>query len=72
METKEDSDVPDERARRVAAEHGVWVVTASFAGAAGGGFQEAAGRSGIWAPDGAVVAEAGPEVGAIVRGTLRA
>jgi predicted amidohydrolase len=72
LETREDSAVPDERARPVAAAHGLWLVTASYAGAAGGGFDEAAGRSGIWAPDGAVVAEAGPEVGAIARGTLRA
>lgn len=64
--------MPDERARRVAAEHGLGVVTASFAGSAGGGSDEAAGRSGIWSPDGVVVAEAGPEVGAIVRGTVQA
>jgi predicted amidohydrolase len=70
LETKEDSAVPEERARRVAAEHGIRVVTASFAGSTGGGFDEAAGRSGIWSPDGSVVAEAGPEAGAIVRGTL--
>ncbi|HEV7470591.1 MAG TPA: DUF664 domain-containing protein [Pseudonocardia sp.] len=72
LETREDAAVPDERARRVAAEHGLRVVTASFAGSAGGGSDEAAGRSGIWSPDGVVVAEAGPEVGAIVRGTLQA
>jgi predicted amidohydrolase len=65
-----DAGVPDERARRVAADHGVWVVIASFAGSTGGGFDEAAGGSGIWAADGAAVARAGTEPGEIVRATL--
>ncbi|MDR7274355.1 carbon-nitrogen hydrolase family protein [Catenuloplanes atrovinosus] len=52
--------VHGERARRIAAEHGVWVAFASFAGGTGFGFTEAAGHSTIWAPDGRVVAEAGP------------
>ncbi|MEN3613156.1 carbon-nitrogen hydrolase family protein [Plantactinospora sp. ZYX-F-223] len=62
--------VQDERARRIAAEHGVWVATASFAGRTGGGYTDAAGRSRIWARDGSVIAEAGPEPGALVRATL--
>jgi predicted amidohydrolase len=62
--------VQDERARRVATVHRVWVAVASFAGSTGGGFDEAAGRSGIWAPDGAVVARAGSETGAVARATL--
>ncbi|MFI6789485.1 carbon-nitrogen hydrolase family protein [Nonomuraea sp. NPDC050383] len=52
------------RARRIAAEHGLWVAVASFAGPTGGGFAETAGRSGFWAPGGGLVAQAGPETGA--------
>jgi len=37
--------------RPVAADHGVWVAVASFAGATGGGFDTTAGRSAIWAAD---------------------
>ncbi|WP_162795459.1 carbon-nitrogen hydrolase family protein, partial [Nonomuraea lactucae] len=48
----------DERARRVAADHRVWVVVASFAGSTGGGFDRAAGRSGVWAPGGTVIVQA--------------
>ncbi|WP_155375306.1 carbon-nitrogen hydrolase family protein [Catellatospora vulcania] len=61
---------PD-RARRVAADRGVWVAAASFAGSTGGGFDRAAGGSAIWARDGVAVAEAGSEPGAIARATLR-
>lgn len=70
LETVEDADVPAQRARRVAAEHNVWVAVASFAGSTGGGFDHAAGRSGIWSAEGVAIAEAGPETGAIVRATL--
>jgi predicted amidohydrolase len=70
LESADDAAVLDERARRVAADHGVWVVLASFAGSTGGGFAEAAGRSGIWRADGVVVARAGPEPGAVARATL--
>ena len=70
LETMADAGVPDERARRVAADHGVWVVIASFAGSTGGGFDEAAGGSGVWAADGSAVARAGTEPGEIVRATL--
>jgi predicted amidohydrolase len=44
-----------ERARRIAIEHRVWVAVASFAGATGGGYDETAGRSGIWGPDGGLI-----------------
>ncbi len=70
LESAEDSAVPGERARRIAADHRVWVAMASFAGSTGGGYARAAGRSGIWAPGGAVVAQAGPGTGAIARATL--
>ncbi|MEV0610284.1 carbon-nitrogen hydrolase family protein [Polymorphospora rubra] len=63
--------VHEERARRITTAHRVWVAMASFAGSTGEGYDRAAGRSGIWAPDGARIAEAGPEVGAVVRATLR-
>ncbi|WP_416981254.1 carbon-nitrogen hydrolase family protein [Streptomyces sp. T028] len=53
-----EAEVHGERARRVAADHGVWVVTAAFAGPTGGGFDRTSGRSGIWSADGELVAEA--------------
>jgi predicted amidohydrolase len=70
LESADDAAVLDERARRVAADHGVWVVLSSFAGSTGGGFAEAAGRSAIWRADGVVTARAGPEPGAVARATL--
>jgi predicted amidohydrolase len=70
LETQEDQGVPAERAARIARDHGVWVALASFAGSTGGGYDRAAGRSIIRAADGSVVAEAGPEVGAIARATI--
>jgi predicted amidohydrolase len=70
LESVEDAAIPDERARRVAADHEVWVAIASFAGSTGGGHDRAAGRSGIWTSDGVVVSQAGPEAGAVVRATL--
>jgi predicted amidohydrolase len=65
-----EATVQAERARRVALEHQVWVAVASFAGSAGGGYAHAAGRSGIWSPEGALLAQAGVETGAVVRATL--
>jgi predicted amidohydrolase len=70
LESAEDPAVQDERARRVATDHQVWVAVASFAGSTGGGYAQAAGRSSVWTPDGVVLAQAGPETGAIVRATL--
>ncbi len=66
-----EASLQEERARRVATDHGVWVAVASFAGSTGGGFDRAAGRSGIWAPGGSLFAQAGAEPGAVVRATLR-
>jgi predicted amidohydrolase len=54
----DEAEVHGERARRVAADHGVWVATAAFAGPTGGGFDRTSGRSGIWSSDGALIAEA--------------
>jgi predicted amidohydrolase len=70
LESADDAAVPEERALRIAADHHVWVAISSFAGSTGGGYAEAAGRSGIWTPDGAVAAQAGPETGAFARATL--
>jgi predicted amidohydrolase len=69
-ELAEDDSAKDHRARRIATAHQVWVAVASFAGPTGGGFSSTAGRSAIWAPGGTVVAQAGAEVGTIVRATL--
>jgi predicted amidohydrolase len=70
LELAEDAAVRDERARRVATEHRVWVALASFAGGTGGGYTRAAGGSGVWTPDGVVVAQAGPEPGEVASATL--
>ncbi|CAN5122215.1 carbon-nitrogen hydrolase family protein [soil metagenome] len=70
LELAEEAAIQDERARRVATDHQVWVAMASFAGSTGGGYTRAAGRSSIWAPGGVVVTQAGPEPGAIARATL--
>jgi len=70
LESAEDAAIQDERARRIATEHQVWVAVASFAGATGEGYDHAAGRSAIWKPGGVLVAQAGPEPGAIARATL--
>jgi predicted amidohydrolase len=66
LESVEDADVQPAGSPRIT----TWVA-ASFAGSTGGGYDEAAGGSGIWSPDAAEVARAGPEPGAIVRATLR-
>ena len=70
LESADDADVPGERARRITEAHHVWVVVAGFAGATGGGYDRAAGRSRIWAPDGVLVADAGTDVGGVARATL--
>ena len=67
-----DAHVNGERARRAARAHGVWAVTASFAGPTGGGHDRTAGCSGVWDPTGAVVATAGPAPGEVVTATLTA
>lgn len=54
-----EADVHGDRARRVAADNGVWVATAAFAGPTGGGFDRTSGRSGIWSAEGKLLAEAG-------------
>jgi predicted amidohydrolase len=71
VKTVDEGKLQDERAMRVATEHGVWVAVASGAGTNGGEYDPAAGRSGIWAADGSVVTQAGVEPGEVVRATLR-
>ena len=61
-----------ERARRAAADLGVWVATAAFAGPTGGGFGRTSGRSGIWSADGALLAEAGEAPDDFARAVFRA
>ncbi|MCG5472511.1 carbon-nitrogen hydrolase family protein [Micromonospora sp. LAH09] len=63
LESARDAAVTDQRVRRIVTAHGVWVAVASFAGSTGGGFTEAAGRSGVWTPQGEVVGRAGTEPG---------
>ncbi|GAA4013187.1 carbon-nitrogen hydrolase family protein [Allokutzneria multivorans] len=63
-------DVVAERAHRIATTHSVYVAVSSFAGPTGGGFAETAARSGIWAPDGTLIAFAGTDVGAVARAEL--
>jgi predicted amidohydrolase len=70
LESVEDTAVLDQRARRVATDHRIWVVVSSFAGSTGGGYAQGAGRSAIWTSEGVVIAQAGPEAGAIARATL--
>lgn len=70
LETTDNAAVLDERAYRVATSHRVWVTVASFAGSTGGGFDQAAGRSAIWSPDGSTYARAGSDPGAIAQAML--
>jgi predicted amidohydrolase len=60
VHAEHEAGVHGERARRIAAAHGVWVAMAAFAGPTGGGFERTSGRSGIWSADGEPIAEAGP------------
>jgi predicted amidohydrolase len=59
----------DERARRTAVSYGVWTAVASFAGDTGE-YAPAAGCSGIWRPDGTLVARAGAGTGEIASTVL--
>ncbi|MEU4443869.1 carbon-nitrogen hydrolase family protein [Actinosynnema sp. NPDC050801] len=72
LEHSRDWGVLDARARRVAADHGVWVAAASFAGSTGEGYESAAGRSAVWDPSGGMIVSAGAEVGAVVRAVIPA
>ncbi|WP_025620251.1 carbon-nitrogen hydrolase family protein [Salinispora cortesiana] len=58
VHAEDEAELLGERARRVAADHGIWAATAAFAGPTGGGFARTSGRSGIWSAAGELVAEA--------------
>lgn len=62
--------IQDERGARIAREHTVWVAFASFAGSTGHGYQDAAGGSGVWSPDGSLITQATTATGETVRATL--
>jgi predicted amidohydrolase len=70
VKSADEAALQDERARRIATDHDVWVAVASFAGPTGGGYAETAGRSAIWTSDGAAAAQAGTEPGEVARATL--
>ncbi|MEV4123561.1 carbon-nitrogen hydrolase family protein [Nocardia sp. NPDC049707] len=63
LHSRDEAELHSERARRVAADHGVWAATAAFAGPTGGGYDKTSGRSGIWSATGMPLAEAGTEPG---------
>ncbi|NUS11627.1 MAG: carbon-nitrogen hydrolase family protein [Streptomyces sp.] len=71
VHSDEETGLHGERARRVAADHGVWVATAAFAGPTGGGFTRTSGRSGIWSAAGELIAEAGVAPDDVVRAVFR-
>ena len=48
----DEAEMQNERGRRISTGHHLWVALASFAGPTGGGYDQTAGQSGIWAPDG--------------------
>ncbi|MEV6318591.1 carbon-nitrogen hydrolase family protein [Streptomyces sp. NPDC051776] len=65
-----EAEVHGERARRVAADHGVWIATAAFAGPSGGSFDRTSGRSGIWSADGELLAEASADPDDVARAVV--
>ncbi|QQQ79692.1 carbon-nitrogen hydrolase family protein [Saccharothrix sp. 6-C] len=65
-----DAGVVEERARRIALGHGVWVAIASFAGPTGEGYESTAGRSAVWDPSGGMITSAGTGVGAVGRAVI--
>jgi predicted amidohydrolase len=70
VKAADESTLLHEWGRRIAAEHGVWVAIASFAGSTGGGYAATAGGSAIWAPGGVPICVLDAEPGRIGRATL--
>ncbi len=70
LDSADDASIQDERARRTARDHDVWVVVASFAGATGHRYEHAAAQSRVWSPDGSVVASAGGQAGGLARAVI--
>ena len=60
----------DARALSIATSCDSYVVFASAAGPAGGGYRRTAGTSTVWAPDGSVLARASASAGDVVRATI--
>jgi len=71
VHTPEELPVQETRAASIARDGNAFVAFASFAGPAGGAYERTAGSSGIWSPEGDVLASAGPEVGGMARASLR-
>ena len=67
----EELNEQDARGRRIAAACTAYVVFASFAGPTGGGYQQTAGESTIWSPDGSVLARASDRPGDVARAEMR-
>jgi predicted amidohydrolase len=63
----EELDIQEERAVRIARACDAYVGFASFAGPTGGGYDDTAGVSSIWAADGTALARAGTEPGDAAR-----
>ena len=70
MHHLEELDEQEARAVVIARACRAWVALASCAGPTGGGYEQTAGTSAIFSPDGVAVARAGQEVGEVVRATL--
>jgi predicted amidohydrolase len=66
----EELEMQEERGLRIARACQAYVAFASFAGSTGGGFDQTAGMSSIWAPDGTPLARADVEPGEFARASL--
>jgi predicted amidohydrolase len=66
----EELAMQEERGLEIARACRAYVAFASWAGPTGGGFDETAGMSSIWAPDGTPLSRAGVEAGAFARALL--
>jgi predicted amidohydrolase len=68
---RDEAALQHERARAIATRHRLWVAVASFAGPTGGGYDQTAGRSGIWSPDGILAAGTGPRPGDVASAAFK-
>ena len=68
---RDEAALQHERARAIATRHRLWVAVASFAGPTGDGYDQTAGRSGIWTPDGILVAGTGPRPGDVASAAFK-
>jgi predicted amidohydrolase len=68
---RDEAALQHERARAIATRHWLWVAVASFAGPTGDGYDQTAGRSGIWSPDGILVAGTGPQPGDVASAAFK-